>query len=528
LPSEIRYPKVHEQLKQWIGDGLLGNFVWMTAENIEPAEKVRPEEFGPPTIRGTVWGLDHNRELVGIEVDPFEEMAKNSFKTVRLLAVRILSNTFEPDENEYKKFNVLSEYIKLSLPLATSNDEPGNKIKKTDLRRINLVVHPTDLKSTEYSQVFKGHWDYHVIASPEDRKTPLSADRFVKEDARFPKFISMHIAATGGLWNGISRSPFDELAKPESGAHSYQLSRVFVNSVLTDGLSRRVAASVLSDLADPTIDLHKKGLAAEIPDTVFIPEIDTQAWVDEMVKIVFEFQNGDLTFKEPPTSDELKWVKWTEWQGIKDFLIFAGKKIISMPKWCWIWLRRRIGKKLTDSLAGPDGGLVIGVDQDDAADIRDKSLFEAMTTINGNIKEAQKALVTPYRQTNTASRPELWSDIRKLIYGLLEGGDLSKYGIEKSKDRFQIFSKVGDLIQDPKEIYQLPGGLADLSEITEITWKNIDEAAELVEIHASHIASRKLELDSKVQKLVSIDTELKELLGETNVPKPRNRMRGFN
>jgi hypothetical protein len=35
LPSEVRYPKVHEQLKQWIGDGLLGNFVWMTAENIK-------------------------------------------------------------------------------------------------------------------------------------------------------------------------------------------------------------------------------------------------------------------------------------------------------------------------------------------------------------------------------------------------------------------------------------------------------------------------------------------------------------
>lgn len=528
LPSEVRYPKVHEQLKQWIGDGLLGNFVWMTAEDIEPAEKASPEAFGPPTIRGTVWGLDHNRELVGIEVDPFEEMAKNKFKTVRLLAVRILSNTFEPDETEYKKFNVLSEYIKLSLPLDTSNDEPGKKIKKTDLRRINLVVHPTDLKTHEYSQVFKGHWDYHVIASPEDRKTPLSADRFVKEDARFPKFISMHIAATGGLWNGISRSPFDELAKPESGAHSYQLSRIFVNSVLTDGLSRRVAASVLSDLADPTIDLHQKGLVAEIPDTVFIPDIDAEAWVDEMVKIVFEFQNGDLTFKEPPSSDELKWVKWTEWQGIKDFLAFAGKKIISMPKWCWIWLRRRIGKKLTDSLAGPDGGLVIGVDQDDAADIRDKGLFDAMATINGNITEAQKALVTPYRQTNTASRPELWSDIRKLIYGLLEGGDLSKYGIEKTNDRSPIFSKVGDLIQDPKEIYQLPGGLADLSEITEITWKNIDEAAELVEIQANHIASRKVELDSKVQQLVAIDTELKELLGETAVPKPRNRMRGFN
>ena len=529
LPSEVRYPKVHEQLKQWIGDGLLGNFVWMTAEDIKPAENAKPNEFRPPTVRGTVWGLDRNRELVGIEVDPFEEMAKNQFKTVRLVAVRVLSNTFEPDETEYKKFNIFSEYIKLSLPLETSDDEQGKRtIKKTNLRRINLVVYPTDLNSTNYSHVFKGHWDHHVIASPEDRKTPLSADRFVKEDARYPKFISMHIAATGGLWNGISRSPFDELAKPESGAHSYQLSRVFVNSVLTDGLSRRVAASVLSDLADPTIDLHRKGLVAEIPDTVFIPETDTEILVDEMVKIVFKFQNGDLTFKQPPSSDELKKVKMTEWKGIKDFLAFAGKKIISMPKWCWIWLRRRVGKKLTDSLAGPDGGLVIGVDQDDAADIRDKALFDAMATIHGNMQEAKKALVTPFRRTNSASRPELWSDIRQLVYGFLEGNDLSRYGVKNENGRFQIFSKVGDLIQDPKEVYPVPGGLADLSEVTEITWKNIDQASELVEIHANHIASRKVELDTKVERLVAIDAELKELLGEDAVSKPRNRMRGFN
>jgi hypothetical protein len=67
-----------------------------------------------------------------------------------------------------------------------------------------------------------------------------------------------------------------------------------------------------------------------------------------------------------------------------------------------------------------------------------------------------------------------------------------------------------------------------LSEVTEITWKNIDQAAELVEIHANHIASRKVELDAKVEQLVAIDAELKELLGEEAVSKPRNRMRGFN
>ena len=79
LPSESRYPQVHEQLKQWISEGLLGNFIWMTAEDINK------EQFGPPSIRGTVWGLDEDRELTGIEVDAFEgKPIKTKRKTNRI------------------------------------------------------------------------------------------------------------------------------------------------------------------------------------------------------------------------------------------------------------------------------------------------------------------------------------------------------------------------------------------------------------------------------------------------------------
>jgi hypothetical protein len=350
-----------------------------------------------------------------------------------------------------------------------------------------------------------------VIASPEDRKTPLSADRFVKEDSRYPKFIAMHVAATGGLWNGIARSPFDDLAKPESGAHSYQLSRVFVNSVLTDGLSRRIAASVLSDLADPNIDLHAKGLVAEIENTYFIEDGDIDQVVDQMVEIVFDSDKKVLRFAEPDKEDELEKQRWTEWQSIKDFMKFCGQRFLVMPKWCWIWLRRRVGKKLQDSLIGPDGGVMIGIDQHDAEDIRDRHLFGQMETIANNVKEAQKALVTPFRRSSTTSRATLWSEIRQLIYGILEGGDISKFGIQDSNGRFPIFSKVSDVIQDPKEYWTIGSELQGLSEIKVVGWSNIDQAPELVEIHTAHVAERRRELDLKLNRLVDIDSQISEL-----------------
>jgi len=504
LPSESRYPKVHEQLKQWISDGLLGNFIWMTADDIQR------EKFGPPTISGTVWGLDEDRELTPVEINAFEEMARNIFKTVRIIAVRVLSNSSESDQEEYAKFDLFSKHVKLSLPLIIDKDKPG---QKTNLRRINLVIFPTELQEMNHSEVFKGQWDHHVIASPEDRKTPLSADRFVKEDSRYPKFIAMHVAATGGLWNGIAHSPFDEFTKPESGANSYQLSRVFVNSVLTDGLSRRIAASVLSDISDPTIDLHAKGLVAEIPNTFFIESQSIESMVDEMVEIVFNSDDAALRFDEPTDSAQLDLQRWKEWKIIKDFFKFSGQRFLAMPKWCWIWFRRRIGKKLQDSLVGPDGGLMVGIDQNDAEDIRDRHLFGQMETIASNVKEARKALITPFRQTSTASRPALWSDLRKLVYGFLEGGDLSKFGIKDDKGLFPIFSKVGDVIQDPREVWNIGSALQELSDLKQINWTNIDKAPGLLDLHSAHISERKRELDFKLNEIVEIDTKIEDLGG---------------
>jgi hypothetical protein len=233
-----------------------------------------------------------------------------------------------------------------------------------------------------------------------------------------------------------------------------------------------------------------------------------------MVEIVFDSDKAVLRFSEPDEEEKLEQQRWTEWQSIKDFLKFCGQRFIAMPKWCWIWLRRRIGKKLQDSLIGPDGGVMIGIDQYDAEDIRDRHLFGQMETIANNVKEAQKALVTPFRRNSTTSRATLWSEMRQLIYGILEGGDLTKFGITDSNGRFPMFSKVSDVIQDPKEYWTIGTELQGLSEIKVVNWSNIDQAPELVEIHTTHVAERRRELDSKLIRLVEIDSQIAEISGD--------------
>jgi hypothetical protein len=74
-----------------------------------------------------------------------------------------------------------------------------------------------------------------------------------------------------------------------------------------------------------------------------------------------------------------------------------------------------------------------------------------------------------------------------------------------------MFPKGTDLIQDPKEIWVVNPALENLTKIKQISWQNIDEAGELEELITTRIGESKAELDQKLEKLVELDREIKEL-----------------
>ena len=103
-----------------------------------------------------------------------------------------------------------------------------------------------------------------------------------------------------------------------------------------------------------------------------------------------------------------------------------------------------------------------------------------------------------------------------MIFGLLEGGDLTTFGITKQNGKSPIFSKVTDVIQDPLETWEVGPAIADLSDVKQINWTNIDRAPELLDIHATHLKQRREDLDQALNQLVEIDNELRVLEGEAS------------
>jgi len=502
FPSRDLYIEVSEQMEKWIADGLIAPSLWVFPEDIEK------QELEPARIKAIVCGKDQNGILARVEVDIFDQLARAEFEDVRLIAIRALNQDVSKDVLQAKNLITLSNYVEWSLPLTSARD--GDKRFKTKLFKINLIVAPTELHSRDFKTSTEETWDANVIASPEDRSTPWSGDAFVRRDQKYAKFVAMHAASMGALWNGISKSPFEILERENSQRGQYWISRVFVNAILTDGLSRRISADVLKDIANPKSDYFDAQFGVQIKGTYVLDNQQAEAYVDWMVDIVFGLDNNTLSFNNLIDEPEPEKENWYEWTQIKYFLIFGWDKIKVIPWWIWIWFRRLIGKKLTQTFQGKDGKASVGISQVDALDARDRILIEKLNNLLSAEEAAKKALITPYLKRVTKSSAELWTSLRKLVFGMLDGSDLSKFGLTPQDERVPVFSNVAQLIQDPNSKISISDEVQRELNIENINWQNLEIAEEVLQYEIKKLTNLQNELDVNLQETVQLDEKIAE------------------
>ena len=448
LPSGDNGDRLLALAKEWTQTGLLRPAMWLDLDQVNLGENA------PPEVPVKVLGLSPDRELHEIDVDLFGQLAQRELKVVRIVGLRYLTDDKSTHVRQNSLVRDVGHYLERSLPLPVN--QTGQKEAKTRLLRLNLVVHPTQLSGIEREQVIEGSWEANLIVSPEDRRSPWTSDAFVRVGPQLDAFALAHIATAAGLWNGLPNGAFDHIARGEGQPGRIVVPRLFVRAVSSDGLARRVSSKALTDFSSADTSTRAGVLSIAIPGTRAIPEtqtIDYQEWV---IENIFSLDGGRLQHTGISSTPVLPKFKILEVAQLKHFFSFAWNKISQIPKWSWLHFRAGIGSRLTRKFQGDDGLATVGVEVDESPDARDKALIDRYERIREQVEQVNLApSVVALEKVTAESSPELWSGIRKLFFGMLDGSELPSSVVSpKFEDERLVFESASSLVFDPENIWK--------------------------------------------------------------------------
>jgi hypothetical protein len=319
-----------------------------------------------------------------------------------------------------------------------------------------------------------------LIAAPEDRRSPWTSDAFVRDEKRFNGFVLMHIATAGALWNGLPKSSLDLVSEQRPQNHDVWLSRLFVSTVLTDQLARRVSAEALRDVANPDF------APDTAPDgTTYISDAEQDEYVRDLVENFFfvNLENGILGYHAYQEKADPNRISVGGWKAIGSFFAFSGRKFVQIPKWALRRIVQAFSKKVQDKLYTDDGMAQVNpevfIEQLDA---RDRLIFEGHQQLAQVASDARIKMQAPISKSLVRSTPGLWRNIRTKLFATLDGGlsDDSNGFPRLENDIRPIFRKVGALFPNPEETFSFPEG-TELPEGVETTygWTDMEKAMEV-------------------------------------------------
>lgn len=514
LPGGTSGDQLLAVAKQWTEMQLLTEAIWVRPEFLESGSAT------PPRQKALVLGESHDGEPVEVEIDLFEQLARQQLLTVRLLVVRSVSESLEFDEAQQHLVDVLDQYISLALPLPVSTGH--DREKYTSLLRLNLVTAPTEYESVQGSRLINSSFHANFIASAEDRSAPLAGDAFVRHDEssrQFASFTMMHVAAIGALWSGLPVGLYELLNPSGTTGSQLYLSRSFVSAILTEGLAQRASARVLRKVADPAAGAVDFSTELPVEGTYQISDSERDGFVETMVNLTFEFDDNKLSYQPSPEAERVRAVEQSLAAQGGSFFTFAWDKITSIPRHMVQGSRVKFARFLNTVLhGGEDSGYASVHVPEEHLDVRDRVIMENRQRIAEEKERADLALVSPVTPSDVRSTPALWADIRALVFGMLDGSNLEKFGFAHGENGWPIFYRVSDLFADPAAVRKVLNTDALWGDESSEGQSTTSSTAAIMKGLSEDIVGLQNELDGELRKIVdgqetlqTIDGRLHEL-----------------
>lgn len=505
LPTGEQGDALFSVAKAWTKLKLLAPSVWVRSENFDPSKG------NPPRQTAVIVGASRSGEPHEVEVDLFEQLARQNLNQVRLVVVRTAAPNLEFDEKQDELVELLSRYLEQSVPsfpYSSDQDAPA-----TTLVKINLLSGPTEFIPENQERMVNPLFNAHFVASTEDRSGPLAGDAFVRfepESGRFAGFTMLHVATLAALWQGLPRGGYELAKQANWSGDKVFVSRVFVSAILTDGLIQRACARVLKRAANAEDGFTDLSLDFAVDGTYPIPDSDVDGYIDQMVKLTFGFRDGILQYRPAVEGDTPNKFKFTALKQLGDFFVFSGNKILRIPHFTGLWFWRKTVGILNSLFQGGGKGAAEVVGPEDNLDPRDKSVIKKFDQVAATLQKAKEALHSPVGNSPVRSTPELWENIRKLVFGFLDGSNLQLFGIPRAENGWPIFYRVSSMFSDPSDVLTVPDPL-DRKKKLALNWMDLAQASEIQNSLTTQATKTQQSLSARLSKVVSSTAEIEQL-----------------
>lgn len=520
LPSGIQGEKLLRVAKEWTSLRLLGPSIWIQPKEFE-------ETKTPPAIEAIAIASTRAGSLREVRVELFRQLARQQLTRVRLIAVRPSLPDLAFDTLQDRYVELIAKYLDISVPKIQAKDHMDDE--GVSLVKLNLITGPTEHVVPDPSEMLDPLFNAHFVAAAEDRSGPKTGDAFVKDDPesdRFAGFTLLHVATLGALWQGLPKGGYELISNSTWQGDTVYVSRVFVSAILTDGLIRRACARVIEAAADTNRGIEDLGVGLNIEGTFPIADPDVDGWLDFMVDQTFHFDDGVLQYKPVLASPTPEKTKFGFFRQLGDFGSFAFGKLLRIPYHAWFWFIAKMATLLNNLFQGGNKGSAEVTAPQERVDSKDLLLLAKYDEVFVVKQQADEALVSPVGRGKLRSTPALWANLRKMIFGLVDGSNLDQFGIKRAENGWPVFYRITSVFNDPAEKVTFSNPARDEGKVV-LGWGS--SAATQVVIHdladSKKLTTTALTADLSVvveakQKSESLSLAIQKLYGELGLDEP--------
>ena len=490
LPPGDLGSKILELAEVWTRNRLLVPALYAICNEQNETESAA-DRITQDNLIGFILGFDRAKPC-----DIFEFLSSHEVKSLKIAAVNDCTSKMTKPNAFSDRVNEIQSKLRKSVARFEGQGTPQ---ESTDLLFLNCFA----LQDAQYEMsqiVVDSNWDFNVIFSTEDRKSPAGLDLSTNSDKNtFPGLVLSNIASATCLWITQTESPFEKVERSRSSEKVF-FQRNFTRAVKTDDIAYKVTARSLREMEIEGNPCAYRNYSGEMK---LANERERAVLISDFVRQTMQKGLSLEAFAERPQTFEKTKIGFGE--GVSLFGRFFFSNLVSIPRNFFTSIVELFNSKATDFLFGKNGEFEIELRKSDNiafAKLRNYGLLQEERNDINEIYESKKRVseeqaLAKRTSSSRTKTPELWKFIREESTNLLQGS----YSISDAQLKNIVVENPKFLIPSESDKWEVPAFTLFEGEEREkveaqLDWLDVVKANQLANFYEQVTKDIEFELES--------------------------------